>query len=55
MKNAQLISKKEAELYDKFAGFISDIEDINTSWTNSKSYDAAMNKLSIGNVNLIRR
>lgn len=55
-ENAQLISKKAAELYDKFAGFVSDIEDIGTHLGRTqKSYDAAMNKLSIGNANLIRR
>ncbi len=55
-ENAQLISKKAAELYDKFAGFVGDIEDIGTHLGRTqKSYDAAMNKLSIGNANLIRR
>ena len=56
-ENAQLISKKAAELYDKFAGFVGDIEDINIHLGRTqKSYDAfAMNKLSIGNANLIRR
>ena len=55
-ENAQLISKKAAELYDKFAGFVSDIEDIGTHLGRTqKSYDTAMNKLSIGNGNLIRR
>ena len=27
-ENAQLISKKAADLYDKFAGFVADIEEI---------------------------
>mgnify|MGYP000196159955 CR=1 FL=1 len=55
-ENAQLISKKAAELYDKFAGFVGDIEDIGTHLGRTqKSYDTAMNKLSIGNGNLIRR
>ena len=55
-ENAQLISKKAAELYDKFAGFVGDIEDIGIHLGRTqKSYDAAMNKLSIGNANLIRR
>ena len=55
-ENALLISKKAADLYDKFAGFVSDMENIglNISRTN-KAYDDAMNKLTIGRGNLIRR
>lgn len=55
-ENAQLISKKAADLYDKFVAFVSDIEDIGTNITRTqKAYDGAMNKLSSGNGNLIRR
>ena len=55
-ENAQLISKKAADLYDKFAGFVSDIEDIGLNLNRTqKSYDSAMNKLSTGNANLIKR
>ncbi|MCT7644933.1 DNA recombination protein RmuC [Aliarcobacter butzleri] len=55
-ENAQLISKKAADLYDKFVAFVGDIEDIGTNITRTqKAYDGAMNKLSIGNGNLIRR
>ncbi len=55
-ENAQLISKKAADLYDKFAGFVGDIEDIGTHLSRTqKSYDSAMNKLSTGNANLIKR
>jgi DNA recombination protein RmuC len=55
-ENAQLISKKAADLYDKFAGFVSDIEDIGININRTqKSYDSAFNKLSIGKGNLIRR
>lgn len=55
-ENAQLISKKAADLYDKFAGFVSDIEDIGVNLNRTqKSYDSAMNKLSTGNANLIKR
>ncbi len=51
-ENAQLISKKAADLYDKFAGFVGDIEDIGTHLSRTqKSYDSAMNKLSTGNAN----
>lgn len=55
-ENAQLISKKAADLYDKFAGFVGDIEDIGTHLSRTqKSYDSAMSKLSTGNANLIKR
>ncbi|WP_228156442.1 DNA recombination protein RmuC [Arcobacter caeni] len=55
-ENAQLISKKAADLYDKFAGFVADIEDIGLNLNRTqKSYDSAMNKLSTGNANLIKR
>lgn len=55
-ENAQLISKKAADLYDKFVGFVSDIEDIGININKTqKSYESAMNKLSSGNANLIKR
>ena len=55
-ENAQLISKKAADLYDKFAGFVADIEEIGLSINKTqKAYDSAMNKLSLGNGNLIKR
>ncbi|WP_368030056.1 DNA recombination protein RmuC [Arcobacter sp. s6] len=55
-ENAQLISKKAADLYDKFAGFVADIEDIGANINKTqKSYESAMNKLSSGNANLIKR
>jgi len=55
-ENALLISKKAADLYDKFAGFVTDMEAIglNINRTN-KAYDDAMNKLTTGKGNLIRR
>lgn len=55
-ENALLISKKAADLYDKFASFVEDIENIGTHITRTqKSYDAAINKLSSGKGNLLRR
>ncbi len=55
-ENAQLISKKAGDLYDKFAGFVKDIEDIGTNINRTqKSYDNAMNKLSVGNGNILKR
>jgi len=55
-ENAQLISKKAGDLYDKFAGFVKDIEDIGTNITRTqKAYDGAINKLSTGSGNIMRR
>ena len=55
-ENALLISKKAADLYDKFAGFVKDIEDIGTNIDRTqKSYNNAVNKLSMGKGNLLRR
>ncbi len=55
-ENAEIISKKAADLYDKFHGFISDIEDIGTNLNRTqKAYNSAFSKLSTGNGNLIKR
>ncbi|MEA3498663.1 MAG: DNA recombination protein RmuC [Campylobacterota bacterium] len=55
-ENAELISKKAADLYDKFAGFIEDIENIGKHIDKTKSsYELALNKLSTGRGNLIDR
>ncbi|WP_320034096.1 DNA recombination protein RmuC [Halarcobacter sp.] len=55
-ENALLISKKAADLYDKFASFVNDMEAIGVNINRtSKAYDDAMNKLSTGKGNLIRR
>ena len=55
-ENALLISKKAADLYDKFASFVTDIEDIGVNINRTqKAYDSAMNKLTSGNANLIKR
>lgn len=55
-ENAQLISKKAADLYDKFAGFVADIEDIGLNISRTqKSYDNAMIKLTTGKGNLLKR
>ena len=55
-ENALIISKKAADLYDKFASFVSDIEAIGSNINRTqKSYDEAMNKLTLGKGNLLRR
>ncbi|MEM9023447.1 MAG: DNA recombination protein RmuC, partial [Bacteroidota bacterium] len=53
-KNVQQIAKEGGLLYDKFVGFLEDMETIQKGLERSQSaYDAAMNKLQSGNGNLI--
>lgn len=55
-ENAQIISKKAADLYDKFTNFVKDLEDIGANISRAnKSYESAMNKLSSGKGNLLNR
>jgi DNA recombination protein RmuC len=55
-KNAIEIARQSGELFDKFKGFVDDLEDIGKKINASRSsYDDAMNKLSTGRGNLIRR
>ncbi|MCP4969589.1 MAG: DNA recombination protein RmuC [Arcobacter sp.] len=55
-ENALVISKKASDLYDKFANFVSDIEAIGQNINRTqKAYDDAMNKLTLGKGNLLRR
>ncbi|GGF56994.1 DNA recombination protein RmuC [Alteromonas lipolytica] len=55
-QNAQKIAQHAAKLYDKFAGFVGDMEKIGKSIESTqKHYDAALNKLSSGRGNLVRQ
>ena len=55
-KNAIEIARQSGELFDKFKGFVDDLLDIGKKIEATKgSYDDAMNKLSSGKGNLIRR
>ncbi|WP_347839847.1 DNA recombination protein RmuC [uncultured Draconibacterium sp.] len=55
-RNAIEIAKQGGALYDKFVGFISDMENIGKNLeTTRKTYDAALNKLHTGAGNLVRR
>ncbi len=55
-KNALEIAKQSGALYDKFVGFIADMETIGKNLnTTQKTYDAAINKLHTGAGNLVRR
>ena len=54
--NAKLIAKKAADLYDKFEGFVCDMEDLGKSiQKTNQTYDNAFTKLSTGRGNLMRR
>jgi DNA recombination protein RmuC len=55
-KNALEIARQSGALYDKFVGFIEDLDKIGKSIDTSKNaYDAALNKLKTGSGNLIKR
>ncbi len=55
-RNAIEIAKQSGALYDKFVGFIADMETIGKNLdTTRKTYDAALNKLHVGAGNLVRR
>ncbi|MFI4955697.1 MAG: DNA recombination protein RmuC [Gammaproteobacteria bacterium] len=55
-ENAIKIADKAGSLYDKFVGFIEDIQEIGKRIESTqKSYESAMNKLKDGKGNLIRR
>lgn len=54
-RNAIEIARQSGALYDKFVGFISDMEGIGKNIEGTrKSYDSAMNKLKDGRGNLIQ-
>lgn len=55
-KNAIEIARQGGALYDKFVGFIADMETIGKNLdTTRKTYDSALNKLHTGTGNLVTR
>ena len=55
-RNALEISKEGGLLYDKFEGFLSDLLKVGANLNSSKtSYDEAMNKLTSGNGNILKK
>ena len=55
-QNAQLIAEHAAKLYDKFVGFITDMEKIEKSLEGAhSSFESAMNKLTTGRGNIVRQ
>ena len=55
-RNAQQIAEQGAKLYDKFVGFITEMEKVGKSLDNAHvSYQGAMNKLNNGRGNIVRQ
>lgn len=55
-RNAQEIANRGAELYDKLAGFVEDLEGLGTKLQQAqRAYDGAYNKFSGGRGNVIRQ
>jgi DNA recombination protein RmuC len=55
-RNAIKIAKQAGRLYDKFAGFINDLQDIGSKLQAAQAaYDAAHNKLTSGRGNIVSR
>jgi DNA recombination protein RmuC len=56
MQNVKAVMERGAKLYDKFNGFINDMEDIGKNLAKAgESYDAAFSKLKTGQGSLIRQ
>jgi DNA recombination protein RmuC len=55
-RNAQEIANRGAELYDKLAGFVEDLDNLGTKLHQAqKAYDGAYNKFTGGRGNVIRQ
>lgn len=55
-RNAVEIARKAGDLYDKFDGFVKDMIGLGTKLDQSKKdYESAMNKLSTGKGNIVKR
>ena len=55
-ENSRIIAEKAGTLYDKVRGLVEDLEKLgNQLSTVHKTYDGVMNKLTLGNANLIRQ
>jgi DNA recombination protein RmuC len=55
-KNALEIARRSGELYDKFVGLMEDLTDVGHKLKQTqKSYEASMNKLSLGRGSLVKR
>ena len=55
-RNAQEIARRAGDLYDKFVGFVQDLDTVDSRLTSTRNaFDAARNKLVSGRGNLVKR
>ena len=55
-RNAEAIADRAGRIYDKFVGFLGDMEDLGSRLNKAReSYDCALGKLSSGRGNLVRQ
>lgn len=55
-QNAVKIAQKAGDLYDKFVGFVEDLQELGKRMDSTqKTYEAAMNKLTDGRGNMVKR
>ena len=55
-RNAQEIARRAGELYDKFVGFVQDLDTVDSRLSSTRTaFDAARNKLVSGRGNLVKR
>ncbi|MEQ9145448.1 MAG: DNA recombination protein RmuC [Parvibaculaceae bacterium] len=55
-QNAEAIAERAGRLYDKFVGFVGDLDTLGSRLDGArKSYDHAMGKLATGNGNIVRQ
>lgn len=55
-RNAEAIADRAGRIYDKFVGFLADMEDLGNRLNKAReSYDCALGKLSTGRGNLVRQ
>ncbi len=55
-RNAQEIARRAGDLYDKFVGFVQDVQTVGSRLESTqKAFDAAQNKLVSGRGNLVKR
>jgi DNA recombination protein RmuC len=55
-RNVLRIAEESGKLYDKFVGFVEDLKDVGVNLDRSQQkYQAAMNKLTEGNGNLVKK
>jgi DNA recombination protein RmuC len=55
-RNAEAIAERAGKLYEKFVGFVGDLQKVGTSLDQAKkNYDGAISKLHVGSGNIVRQ